>query len=128
MFRPNSRLNGPTTCSLSQFDNQDSLETTNLMFGTNMVVGVRSATYIYLVGESHPVIASNSGLEGGTDFNLGTAFWHTQPDGIPLPGKKYVIELDVAVFETDVPPQHMWSPYGKNYKILWERALKQNVD
>jgi hypothetical protein len=64
-------------------------------------------------------------LSDGLDFNLGTRFWHTKPDGIPLPGKKYVIEVELTIFETDVPPQHDWCPHGKNYKVLWRRTLKQ---
>jgi hypothetical protein len=65
----------------------------------------------------------------GPEFNLGTSLLHTRPDGIPLPGKKYIVEVDLAVFETDVPPQHAWQPQGsKNYKVLWQRTLKQTVE
>ena len=31
-------------------------------------------------------------------------------DGIPAAGKRYIVEHDIILFETDVPAQHMWSP------------------
>ena len=104
---------------------KSSLEATNLMVGTNMVTGVENKVYVYPDGQPRP---ANGGYGlGGTDFNLGTMIWHTKQDGIPLPGKKYVVEMELTVFETDIPPQHMWSPQGKNYKILWQQTLKQTI-
>jgi hypothetical protein len=67
-------------------------------------------------------------LSGGLDFNLGVDYWHTKQDGIPVPGKKYVVEIDLTAFETDIPPQHDWEPHGKNYKVLWQRTLIQSVE
>jgi hypothetical protein len=102
------------------------LEATNLMVGTNMVTGVENKTYVYPAGESRTA-NGRLGLSSGLDFNLGVCYWHTKQGGIPLPGKKYVVEIDLTAFETDIPPQHDWSPHGKNYKILWQRTLKQTV-
>lgn len=115
-----------TTDMLSLEIDRSSLEITNLTVGTNMVTGVQNEFYIYPEGEPRPA-NGGQGL-GGIDFNLGKQFWHTKPEGIPLPGKKYVVEVDLIVFETDIPPQHMWSPQGKNYKVLWQRTLKQTVE
>jgi hypothetical protein len=114
-----------TTDRLSVEIDQTSLAATNLMVGTNMVTGVHSKEYVFPEGEPRPA----NGKHGwGTDFNLGTSLLHTRPDGIPLPGKKYVVEVDLTVFETDVPPQHAWQPQGsKNYKVLWQQTLKQTV-
>jgi hypothetical protein len=116
-----------TTDMLSLEIDHSSLEATNLMVGTNMVTGVQSELYAFPEGQPRP---ANGGYGlGGMDFNLGKSFWHTKQEGIPLPGKKYVVELDLTVFETDVPPQHMWDPHGsKNYKVLWQRTLKQTVE
>ena len=116
-----------TTDMLSIEIDRSSLEATNLMVGTNMVTGVESKFYVYPEGELRP---ANGGYGlGGTDFNLGTSFWHTKQEGIPLPGKKYVVEMGLKVFETDIPSQHMWRPQGsKNYKVLWQRTLKQTVE
>jgi hypothetical protein len=116
-----------TADTLSVTINTNSFESANLTVGTNMVTGVQSKIYVYPEGEPRP---ANGGFGlGGTDFNLGTIFRHTKQDGIPLPGKKYVVELDLILFETDIPPQHMWSPQGsKSYKVLWRRTLKQTVE
>lgn len=116
-----------TTDMLSVKIDPGSLAATNLMVGTNMVTGVESRFYVYPEGDPPPA-NGRFGL-GGTDFNLGTSIWHTKQGGIPLPGKKYVVHLDLTVFETDIPPQHRWSPQGsKNYRILWQRTLKQTVE
>ena len=113
--------------TLSMEIDKSSLEATNLMVGTNLVTGVESKVYVYPDGQPRPV-DGGQGLSGGLDFNLGAIYWHTRSDGLPLPGKKYVVELELTVFETDIPPQHAWSPYGKNYKVLWQRTLKQIVE
>lgn len=115
-----------TTDMLSVEIDQTSLAATNLTVGTNMVTGVQSEEYVFPEGEPRPA-NGRYGL-GGTDFNLGRSLWHTRPEGIPLPGKKYVVEVVLTVFETDVPPQHEWSPQGsRNYKVLWQRTLRQTV-
>jgi hypothetical protein len=89
------------------------------MVGTNMVTGVQSRLFVYPVGEPRPANYSD-GLEGGGFvFGTGTIFLHTKPDGIPQKGKNYVVELELSAFETDIPPQHDWSPHSKNYKVLW---------
>ena len=113
--------------TLSETIDTNSFESTNLMVGTNMVTGVESKIYVYPEGESRPA-NGGLGLSSGFDFNLGVGYWHTKQDGIPLPGKKYVVEIDLAAFETDIPPQHDWEPYGKNYKVLWRRTLKQTIE
>jgi hypothetical protein len=116
-----------TSDTLSVTIDTNSFESTNLMVGTNMVTGVQSKIYVYPEGESRPA-SGGSGLSSSLDFNSGVRYWHTRQDGIPLPGKKYMVEMDLVAFETDVPAQHMWDPYGKNYKILWQQTLKQTVE
>jgi hypothetical protein len=37
---------------------------------------------------------------------------------------QYVVEMRWKIFETDVPPQHFWSPHGKNYQVILEGAVK----
>ena len=112
---------------LSETIDTNSFESTNLIVGTNMVTGVEGKIYVYPEGESRPANGGDS-LSSGLDFNLGLRYWHTKQDGIPVPGKKYVVEIDLAIFETDIPPQHHWEPYGKNYRVLWRRTLKQTVE
>ncbi|MDB6024403.1 MAG: hypothetical protein JWM68_626 [Verrucomicrobiales bacterium] len=104
---------------------ESSLTITNLMVGTNMVTGVQSELYVYPEDERRPA----TGRYGLGGFNLGTSFLQTKPDGIPLPGKKYIVEMELKFFETDIPWQHMWHPQGsKKYKVLWQRTLKQIVE
>ena len=111
---------------LSAEIDRSSLEATNLIVGSNMVTGVENTFYVYPEGEPRP---PNGGYGlGGTDFNLGTSFLYTKENGIPSPGKKYIVEMGLKVFETDIPPQHEWQPQGsKNYKVLWQRTLRQTV-
>ena len=46
-------------------------------------------------------------------------------DWIAEPGKRSVVEHDLSLFETDVPPEHMWSPASSGkYRVLWEKRLK----
>ena len=120
-----------TTGMLSVAIDQTSLAATNLMVGTNMVTGVKSELYVYPVGKERPAPANDRGYGGlvsGLDFNLGTWILHTKPDGIPLPGLKYVVEVELTAFETDIPGGHFWQPYSMNYKVLWRRTLKQTVE
>jgi hypothetical protein len=116
-----------TNDTLSVTIDRSSVEATNLLVGSNMVTGVESKMYVYAEGETRPTNGA-LGLTGGLDFNLGISYWHTKTDGIPVAGKKYVVEMELAAFETDIPPQHFWEPHGKNYKVLWRRTLKQIVE
>jgi hypothetical protein len=38
---------------------------------------------------------------------------------------KYVAEVQLVLFETDVPPGHMWNPRAGHYHALWSRTLRQ---
>jgi hypothetical protein len=117
-----------TADSLSVTINRDSLESTSVVVGSKMVTGVQSNLFVYAEGDARPSESGRHGLSGGLDFNLGTSILNTKQGGIPAPGKKYIVEMELAIFETDIPPQHMWSPYGKNYKILWKRTLRETVE
>jgi hypothetical protein len=117
-----------TADTLSVAIDTNSFESTNLLVGTNMATGIRSDWYVYPVGQARPA-KGGVGFSGLQDFDLRGIinYWHTQPDGIPQAGKSYVVEMDLTAFETDIPPQHMWDPHDKNYRILWKRTLKQIV-
>ncbi len=107
---------------------RNSLQTTNITVGSKMVTGVQSELFVYAEGDARPSQPGRIGLSGGLDFNLGKDFFNSKQQGIPMPGKKYVVEMDLSIFETDIPPQHMWSPYGKNYRVLWKRTLRRLVE
>lgn len=113
--------------TLSVTIDTNGFDSTNFMVGANMITGVESKLLVYAEGERKPT-NGGIGLEGGLTFNLGVSYWHAKTDNIPLPGKRYVVEMNLTAFETDIPAQHMWDPQGsKNYKVLWRRTLKQTV-
>ncbi len=106
----------------------NSFESTNLMVGTNMVTGSDNCLYVYPFGAPRPSQAKVESMSG-IDCFIGGIFHETDLDGIPAPGKKYEVEADLTIFETDIPPQHMWCPSGgKKYKVLWRQTLKQTVE
>jgi hypothetical protein len=116
-----------TTDTLSVAIDKNSFESTNLMVGTNMVTGFRAECYVFPIGESRPTNRSRMVQGGVLDFNSFTCVCQPKLDGIPLAGKKYIVEIDLAIFETDIPSQHMWMPESKKYKVIWQRTLKQVV-
>jgi hypothetical protein len=105
---------------------RDSFEPAEITVGSRMLTGVQRELYIYRVGEPRPA-RSRLGL-GGPDFNIGTDFVNAKLNGIPVPGESYVVEIDLAIFETDIPAQHFWSPEGGKYMVLWTRTLSQVVE
>jgi hypothetical protein len=127
-----------TTHTLSVEVDTNSFESTNITVGTNMIIGVQSACSVHLADDpfgghlGRPVGLLTDrmgwGLCAGADFNLGKRIWTKNGDGVPQSGTKYVVEAVLAVFETDIPPQHEWSPYDKKFKIIWQRTLKQTVE
>ena len=103
-------------------------ESVNLMVGRKMVTGVESQLYVSEESKSGHADRQLRRSSSATDFNLGTAFLNAQQDGLPIPGRRYIVEMDLAVFETDIPPQHMWEPRGGKFTVLWHRTLKQVVE
>jgi hypothetical protein len=114
-----------TTDRLSITVDRNSFEPAQVMVGTGMLTGVQRELFVYRAGEQRT--AFSSGL-GGIDFNVGTDSVNRKLNGIPVPGETYVVGMDLAIFETDIPPQHLWSPYSKNFRILWRRTLHQTVE
>jgi hypothetical protein len=104
-----------------------SAESVKITLGDRMTMGVKWELRVYGEGESRPVEANGGvGLSGPvTSSNLGAlknagGILNRAQSGIPAPGKSYIIEQDVTVFETDIPPQHFWNPVSKKYSVLWE--------
>jgi hypothetical protein len=119
---------GPDTISVSV--DRDAMETTRIPLTPGLFAGVRSELFVYHKGAARSDPALRSGLSSGLDFNLGTSIFNAGQDGLPIRGRRYVVEMDVEVFETDVPPGHMWSPEGgsRRYRVLWQRTLRRVVD
>jgi len=101
-----------------------SLADTEVTVDPGMFLGVESDTVVFAVGQQPPP-SGRKGHASGTDFSLGTSTWSTRADGIPAPGTRYVAEMRLVLFETDVPTQHEWDPHSGRYKALWKRTLQQ---
>jgi hypothetical protein len=105
--------------------------TTNLMVGTNVVTVVQETLFVYPTSGPRPtnrMVNSVGGAQGQLDFNLGTSFFHAERDGFPQPDINYVVEADLAAFETDTPQNRRIFPWSTNNKILWRQTLKRTVE
>ena len=102
----------------------NTLESTNLLVGSNAVTVVLGKLLAWPVGEPRPT-NSAWGFQGGLDFNLSTGFvLSTNLAGLPQLGKSYNIEMNLKAYETDSPAGHMAST---NHEIIWQRTLKEIV-
>jgi hypothetical protein len=100
--------------------------------GKKMSIGVKYEMRVYAKSEARPQEPSGIGYaeikepvtlsEAG--FLNGRAFLNRAECGIPAPGKRYVIEEDVAIYETDIPAQHLRFPESGRYRVLWAEKLK----
>lgn len=107
---------------------QDSFEPVELTTDAKLVTGVMYKLYVYPLNTPRPSQPDGTGLSSGTDFNLGTVFLNSKDHDLPAPGQPFVVEMDLSIIETPVPPQHMWpAAMGANYRILWQRVIKQET-
>lgn len=125
----------PTKLKIERTQNQlsvavDGKETkaVEITVGFKMTVGVREELFVYLVGEPRPAEPRQLGYTGGTDVTHSTSILNSKQGGIPVAGKHYVVEVNLIVFETDIPPQHHWMPESGKYKVLLSRVLKEIVE
>jgi hypothetical protein len=110
-------------------------ELTNLLTGSNMIVGETFAWRIWPAGGAltNEVTRTASWFApeawSREEFKLAS-------DGLPAPGQKYQATLDFTVFETDQPPpddnwapQRNWHPEaGKHYRVLVQRKFEQTSE
>jgi hypothetical protein len=102
-----------------------SLEEISLTVAPDRVIGMKNDLRVYRGKDL--VVSGYSGLTGGTS-DVGTTFLNRKTDRIPQKGETYVVEMRLAVFETDVPVQHEWAPEsGKHFAVLWTRTLRAEV-
>jgi hypothetical protein len=92
--------------------------------GKNMSTGVTEKKK-YRQGD-HSKLAGMGVTSGGLDWRPGPFVWavddKTKPEG------EFIWEYTVTIFETDLPPQHFWSPEsGKAYRVLWTRTYQVPV-
>jgi hypothetical protein len=106
-----------------------SAEGVKFTLGDRMTMGVKWELRVWGEGESRPVEANGFGMGGpvtSSDLGIlnGKTFLNKAEGGIPAPGKNYIVEEDVSIFETDIPAQHMWSPTSGKYRVLWENKIQ----
>jgi hypothetical protein len=98
-----------------------------LLVGSKMVLGFREELFVYPVGESRPATPRSFELGSLGSWGRGTSILHAKTDGIPMTEKHYTVEMEGALFETDIPEQHMWQPKSAKYKVLWRKRLEKTV-
>jgi len=93
------------------------------------MIGTRYETHIFLDGKEamgadglRPVVGS--GMSSSTWLAGGESFLPPEVAKRVLAGAAPRIRLDVTIFETSVPPGHMWNPQGGDYKVLWTGAVE----
>ena len=89
-----------------------------------MVTGVEAHVLVFARGEPRPA-RERFALGPGVDFNVGATTWSAKRDGLPMPDAKYVVEMQLVLFETDVPSSRAWDPHAGTFKSLWTRTLRQ---
>ena len=108
---------------------RDSLEPVKLTIDEGMVVGSKSELRVYPAGKPRPALAQRSGVTEGADFDSGDDILNAGERTFPVPNNKYIVEIALTFFETDLHPRHMWQPWAsKKYKALLRRTLVGSVD
>lgn len=103
------------------------LKLIKLTVGHKMVLGTSTKLYIYPEGTERPAECMQEELDSGTPKKVSknASFHLAEPFGFLQRGRPYVVEVEIAIFETDIPGQHMWNPWGGKYKVLWQTTLRQ---
>lgn len=99
---------------------QTTLQEITLQVGRNMLIGMQCEDSLDR-GNGRPEQLGTS-LTGSTTIS-GTTF--VKPPG---PGERLTVIFKFDLFETDIPPQHMWSPTSGKYRVLWTQELKQAIE
>jgi hypothetical protein len=108
---------------------QDSIESIKVTIDEGMVNGIKSELRVYPAGESRPPVPDRWGLKSGTDFDLGADRLNAKDPDFPVPRRKYMIEVALTLFETDIQPHRMWRPLeSKKYKVLWQKTLVETIE
>ena len=98
-----------------------SLVDTVLSVGRKMATGFSVETYVISGGKR---TLSSIGTISGKEAYFGEENLFRDVEGFPIIGESYFIEMVIKIFETDIPPQHMWRPESARYRILWTDTLR----
>ena len=100
-----------------------SLKDVALDVGHRMILGYRIVWTVRRRGRDPEWISEELGGGGlGFDGSSSTSGWSGSTAG----GVTFVAAFEV--FETDIPPQHMWSPTGGQYRVLWRLTCSARLD
>jgi hypothetical protein len=116
-----------TSSRLSVSYDLASLRKVKITVGEKMALGIKDELRVYVNGDTRPqqARAVSEGSLPDPAILKATESLTTVQDGIPAPRKRYIIEHDISLFETDIPPQHLWNPENsRKYRVLWEEKLK----
>jgi len=86
------------------------------------ILGMAYETHVFLDGKE--ASEHGGGLSSSTWLAGGESFLPPEAAKQVLAGAALRIRLDVTIFETSVPPGHMWNPQGGDYKALWTGAVE----
>jgi hypothetical protein len=112
--------------TLSVAVDPDSLGLTQVTAHAGTVVGVETGVRVFRRGqaETKPLLDRHA-VGSGPDFDVGSTTWSTGQDGLPVQDTKYVVEMHLVLFETEVPKSAHWDPHAGHFRILWTRTLRQ---
>lgn len=128
VIRTSREFEIPTSLKIERTANQlfvsidmNSLKKRYLNVGKNMVTGFEDNIIIYRGNE---VLSSGRwGYSSGNRPAIATDIFNRSQNKIPNPGEEYRIEVNFNIFETDIPPQHMWMPKGGKYRVIGSVTL-----
>jgi hypothetical protein len=90
-----------------------------------LTVGYEVAVFLYPMGSARPAEPRGVTLGDGL-IPHGRSTWTAARDGIPAPGTRYSVDMNVTIFETDVPERA--DPHSDRYRVLWTRSLHQSEE
>ena len=101
-------------------------ETVKVKVGHKMEVGMITKLYIFPEGGVRPKepVRMSVGPPPMRKGSTGESFIAARADGFLASGKPFVAELDVILFETDMPGLGLMSLGGPKYKEIWKTTLR----
>jgi len=103
-----------------------SFATAEVMARGGSVIGVEADVSVFPMGQAGAQASlERHAVASGTDFGVATSTWRTAQYGVPAPGTRYVAEMRLVLFATDVPPALHWQPRAGHFEALWTRTLRQ---
>jgi len=87
------------------------------------VVGTRHVLHVFVGGKE--VSRGGGGGLRGSAWSDGSSTSYLPPRIVKrvLAGEALKLRAHVVIFETSVPPRHMWAPEAGDYKVLWKGAV-----